>query len=69
MNTIDQEKRKIEQNWIWNPMITGHIMYLRHQYGISVLSRRCSSTRDVPNCESEEKLLFSKAKRRHFKKL
>ena len=36
---IDQEKRKIEQICIWNPMTTGFIYVnidLRHQYGISV---------------------------------
>ena len=48
---IDQEKCKIEQICIWNPMTTGFIMQTLI-YVISMeflsLSRRCSSLRNVP---------------------
>ena len=47
---IDQEKRKIEQIRIWNPMTTGFIMYTLI-YVISMeilsLSRRRSSSRNL----------------------
>ena len=51
---IDQEKRKIEQNYIWNPMTTGLIMQTSI-YVISMeflsLSRKRSFSRNVPSGE------------------
>ena len=45
LNKIDQEKHKIKQIYIWNPLNTGLMMVnidLRHQYGISVAEAQTS---------------------------
>ena len=58
---IDQEKRKIEQICIWNPMTTGFIYVnidLRHQYGISVAKSQTFLLAKCPSAAmSEEKRL------------
>ena len=45
LNKIDQEKHKIKQIYIWNPLNTGLMMVnidLRHQYVISVAEAQTS---------------------------
>ena len=58
---IDQEKRKIEQICIWNPMTTEFIYVnidLRHQYGISATESQTFLLTKRPSAAmSEEKRL------------
>ena len=49
---IDQKTHKIGQIYIWNPMITGIIMYALIcviSMEFLPLSRRCSSAQNVPS--------------------